>query len=68
MQKNNPIQAICNKQMDRKDFLKYSGMALLSVVGLKGLVSLLVAPEKQISVNNSKANEQHGFGSGKYGV
>lgn len=68
MQKNNPIQTICNKQMDRKDFLKYSGMAFLSVVGLKGLVALLLAPEKQISISNNKTNEQHGFGSGKYGA
>lgn len=68
MAKNNLIQAICNKEMDRKEFLKYSGVALLGVIGLKGLVALLMAPEEQIALNSSKDNNNHGFGSGKYGV
>lgn len=51
--------------MDRKDFLKYSGLLLVSVVGLKGLVTLLTQSEsKTVVVQDSR----RGFGSGKYGV
>lgn len=68
MVKNKLIQTICNKEMDRKEFLKYSGIALLGVVGLKGLVALLMTSEDHIAVNSSAKNENHGFGSGKYGA
>jgi len=61
------IQTIRDKEMDRKDFLKYSGLALLSVVGLKTIATLLTQPEpKKLSESQNKST--HGFGGGKYGV
>jgi len=36
------LQTISEKEMDRKEFLKYSGYALLGLVGLKGIANLLI--------------------------
>ena len=64
----NILQKITEQEMDRKDFLKYSGLVLLGVVGLKSIITVLMpAQEKQLTVEPSK-NVPHGFGSGKYGV
>lgn len=60
------IKAIGEKEMDRKDFLKYSGVVLLSLIGLKGVVSLINQADKTISAPQTP--ERHGFGSGKYGA
>ncbi|MCX6728291.1 MAG: hypothetical protein NTV39_00775 [Candidatus Saccharibacteria bacterium] len=68
MTKKNIFQTIKNKEMDRKDFLKYSGLTLAAVVGLKGIISILSAEESSKIVNNSHKDSTHGFGSGKYGV
>jgi hypothetical protein len=63
--KKNIIQTIRNKEMDRKDFLKYSGLAVISVVGLKSVATMLMQhDDKQVSHKQAT----RGFGSGKYGV
>ena len=62
------IQTIRDKEMDRKDFLKYSGLALLSVVGLKSVAALLNQSEANKIALQSKNQPSRGFGSGKYGV
>ena len=67
MTRKNIIQTIKDKEMDRKDFLKYSGVALLGIIGLRGIVALLTVPDNQ-PLNNSQKNEGRGFGSGKYGA
>jgi hypothetical protein len=59
----NILQKISDQEMDRKDFLKYSGIALLGVVGLL----FRPADQKTVVVESSKTNS-HGFGSGKYGA
>jgi hypothetical protein len=65
----NIIQKITNKQMDRKDFLKFSGAAFLGVVGLGGVATLLKGSKDQLLQSSSSAAvESHGFGSGRYGA
>ncbi|HUC96776.1 MAG TPA: hypothetical protein VMR16_03900 [Candidatus Saccharimonadales bacterium] len=66
--KKNIIQTIKDKEMDRKDFLKYSGVALLGIVGLRGIATLLTVPDNQPTNNSDKKNQGRGFGSGKYGA
>ena len=66
MAKNNFIQKIGEKEMDRKEFLKYSGVVLLSLVGLKSIASVILE-EKQTKVI-VKESSPRSFGSGKYGV
>jgi hypothetical protein len=58
------VKSISGKEMDRKDFLKYSGLVLLSVVGLKAVVNLL---DKTDSRKISKNESSRGFGGGRYG-
>lgn len=65
--KKNIIQTIRDKEMDRKDFLKYSGIVLLGVVGLKGVASLLAAPDSLLKNNLTQTSAKQGFGSRKYG-
>ena len=61
------IQTISEKEMDRKEFLKYSGYALLSLVGLKGLVNLII-PSTNTQIKSKNETVSRGFGSGKYGA
>jgi hypothetical protein len=60
------LNKIADKEMDRKDFLKYSGVALLGVVGLKGILTLLAPPEKPVV--STAVQQKRGFGGGKYGA
>lgn len=59
------IKTISEKEMDRKDFLKYSGVVLLSVIGFKGVISLINQVDKPVAT--TQATERQGFGNGKYG-
>ncbi len=65
------IQTIRDKEMDRKDFLKYSGLFLLSIVGLKTIISLLTQMDtsKPVTLQQPKVEASgRGFGGGKYGA
>ena len=68
MIKKNILQAIREKEMDRKDFLKYSGLAIASVVGFKAVVTLFTQDNQKLLANKSQKEATRGFGSGKYGV
>ncbi len=61
------IQKLGDKEMNRKDFLKYSGLLLLGVVGFKGVASLLSQLDKTPTVSVNSNQTSRGFGSGKYG-
>ncbi len=53
--------------MDRKDFLKYSGVVLIGVIGLKGITDLINKVDKTpVAVQPEQTGR--GFGSGKYGA
>ncbi|MDB5167082.1 MAG: hypothetical protein JWN26_227 [Candidatus Saccharibacteria bacterium] len=53
--------------MDRKAFLKYSGLALIGVIGLQGILSLISKIDKPpVAVQPEQTSR--GFGSGKYGA
>lgn len=69
MIKKNIIQTITSKQMDRKDFLKYSGLAVVAAVGLKTVVNLITqADDHKSTASEASKQSGHGFGSGKYGA
>lgn len=62
MIKNNNLARLMNKEMDRKDFLKYSGGVLLAVVGVTGLLNTL------LRLGNEDSNKKNGgYGSSAYG-
>lgn len=62
------LKKLTDKEMDRKDFLKYSGVVLLGVIGLKGVMALLTQAEKPIASDTQANRSGKGFGGGKYGV
>ena len=64
----NIIQTIQNKEMDRKEFLKYSGIMLLGLVGLKGIISLLTSSDEHSVKSHKQDTSGRGFGGGKYGA
>jgi hypothetical protein len=66
--KKNILQAMGDKEMDRKDFLKYSGLIVLGLVGFKTIANLFtdLGEKKNISVEPKK-EVSRGFGGGKYG-
>jgi len=60
MTKNNHIARLMSKEMDRKDFLKYSGGVLLAVVGISGLLNTL------LRLGGEQENPR-GYGGSSYG-
>jgi len=55
--------------MDRKEFLQYSGLLLLGLVGLKTIASLLTKIDEPKLTGAEQHNQaSRGFGSGKYGA
>ncbi len=62
------LRALGDKEMDRKDFLKYSGLVLVGLVGLRGVITLLTQKEKIITLTDNSNQSPRGFGSGKYGA
>ena len=67
----NILQKISNQEMDRKDFLKYSGVAMLSLLGLKGVLMLFeptAKPQTVASTQKAETSVKGMFGSGRYGV
>ena len=67
MIKKNIFQTIRDKEMDRKEFLKYSGLVLLGLVGLKSVISILTQTEGKVNLVETRKEVSRGFGSGKYG-
>ena len=58
------IAQLMGKEMDRKDFLKYSGGVLLAVIGITGLLHTLTQFGGGTSDENGKDG---GYGSSPYG-
>ncbi len=68
MAKKDIIQSIKDKEMDRKEFLKYSGLALAALVGFRAVISFLAQPEQRKVIVEKNDSTGRGFGSGKYGA
>lgn len=64
----NILNSIGKKEMDRKDFLKLSGLAILSLVGVGKVVSFLTKTDSS-KLTITKPHEQitRGYGGGGYG-
>jgi hypothetical protein len=62
----NILQTIRDQEMDRRDFLKYSGIILISLIGLNSFMALLLKPEIPHITQTKESGR--GFGGGKYGA
>lgn len=64
----NIVQTIGNKEMDRKDFLKFGGLAVLSLIGVGKVVSLLTKDDSpKLAITKSQKQTVHGYGGSGYG-
>ncbi len=64
------IQALTKKEMDRKDFLKYSGTLLLAVIGVTGFLRIVLGSHelsKPTASDNKNEIVSAGYGSSPYG-
>lgn len=68
------FDTLLNKEMDRKDFLKYSVGVILAAVGVTGMIRLLLGqagvslPGHTGSVHSGKSEEgAGGYGASAYG-
>ena len=59
-----------DKDMDRRDFLKYAGMLVLGVVSAKTALGLLIPEEmtKMPTTETPKQSTGRGFGASRYGA
>ena len=61
-------QAIKDKEMDRKGFLKYTGLLVLSLVGLKTVISLLSQTDNNKIVTSKQGRDIASvYGNSGYG-
>lgn len=72
----NQIQALVQKEMDRKEFLKYGGGLLLAVIGVTGLLRVVLGSHdnsgiagKSVSTTTTTtpAEGNGGYGMSAYG-
>lgn len=71
----NQIQALVQKEMDRKEFLKYGGGLLLAVIGVTGLLRVLLGSQEGIAgksvstttTSTGAAEKAGGYGMSAYG-
>ncbi len=61
------LQTLEKQDMDRRDFLKYSGMFVLGIVGSRTFLGMFLPQEVQLKPN-VQSNESRGFGRSRYGV
>ena len=64
---NTKIEKILNQEMSRKQFLRFIGLGLLTIIGIPAIYNLLSPRPAQ---NNMAAgsNKVSGFGLGPYGI
>lgn len=60
------LDSLLTKEMDRKNFLQYSGGILLAVIGVSGLIRLLVTTH-HAPVAEPASQKNNGYGASKYG-
>ena len=61
---NKNVAQLMKKEMDRKDFLKYTGGVLLAVVGVTGLLNTIF---KLSGSGSNQESQSNGYGSTSYG-
>lgn len=63
----NQMKDLLGKEMDRKDFLKYAGGIILTIVGVTGLLRVLLGSSQESSHNDAQ-RRSGGYGSSGYGM
>lgn len=63
----NQLDTLLNQEMDRKNFLQYSGGIVLAVLGVTGLIRILLSSNKSTILTQEAPARPGGYGSSKYG-
>lgn len=62
------LDTLLNQEMDRKNFLRYSGGILLALLGITGLMRILLSSSgKSTGLIEGQTKSPRGYGSSKYG-
>ena len=62
------IDSLLNQEMDRKNFLRYSGGILLALLGVTGLVRILLSSSQKTNpLLDTTQKKSGGYGSSRYG-
>jgi hypothetical protein len=61
------LDTLLNQEMDRKNFLRYSGGILLALLGVTGLVRILLSSSKTNPLVDDTQKGPSGYGSSRYG-
>lgn len=61
------LDSLLNQEMDRKNFLRYSGGILLALIGVTGLVRILLSSKGVNTGLLEQPKSGRGYGSSKYG-
>lgn len=61
------LDSLLSQEMDRKNFLRYSGGILLALVGVTGLMRILLTAGNKNELLASNTKKSRGYGSSRYG-
>lgn len=59
-------EELFSRQMTRKEFVQFAGMAIIALFGINNFLSFLIKNSSKSSQHNAKSGQ--GFGSSKFGV
>lgn len=62
------LDGLLNQEMDRKNFLRYSGGIVLALLGVTGLIRILLSSNKiNPLVDSATQKQSSGYGTSRYG-
>jgi hypothetical protein len=61
------LDSLLNQEMDRKNFLRYSGGIVLALLGVTGLIRILLSSQKNTLAPTEAQKPSGGYGTSRYG-
>lgn len=61
------LDTLLGQEMDRKNFLRYSGGIVLALLGVTGLVRILLGSQKTALTPTDTVKQSQGYGTSRYG-
>jgi hypothetical protein len=61
------LDSLLNQEMDRKNFLRYSGGIVLALLGVTGLIRILLSSQKNTLAPTEAQKPSGGYGASRYG-
>jgi hypothetical protein len=61
------LDSLLSQEMDRKNFLRYSGGIVLALLGVTGLIRILLNSQKNTLAPTETQKTSGGYGTSRYG-